>query len=72
VLNFATIQQIAKKDVPHNLPYWIVEDSIIPSDRNNRNAWRLDGSEGMPDGFGGISNEFDAELLINYLQGVIG
>ena len=71
-LSFATIQQIAEKDVPHNLPYWIVEDSAIPTDRTNRDAWQLDGSEGEPYGFGGESNEFDAELLANYLQGVIG
>jgi hypothetical protein len=71
-LSFATIQQIAEKDVPHNLPYWIVEDGIIPSDRTNREAWQLDGTEGEPDGFGGESNEFDADLLAKYQQGVIG
>lgn len=70
-LSFATIEQIAEKDVPHNLPYWIVEESVIPTDRTNRSAWQLDGSEGKPHGFGGESNEFDAELLANYLQGVI-
>jgi len=71
-LSFATIEQIAEKDVPHNLPYWIVEESVIPTDRSNRSAWQLDGSEGNPHGFGGESNEFDAELLANYLQGVTG
>jgi hypothetical protein len=71
-LSFATIQQVAEKDVPHNLPYWIVEDDIIPSDRTNREAWQLDGTEGEPDGFGGESNEFDADLLAKYQQGVIG
>ena len=70
-LSFAIIQQIAEKDVPHNLPYWIVEDDSIPSDRTNRDAWQLDGSEGEPHGFGGESNEFDATLLANFLQGVI-
>ena len=70
-LSFATIQQIAEKDVPHNLPYWIVEEAVIPIDRTNRSAWQLDGSEGEPHGFGGESNEFDAKLLANYLQGVI-
>ena len=67
-LSFATIQQIAEKDVPHNLPYWIVEDDTIQSDRTNRDAWKLDGSEGEPHGFGGESNEFDAPLLANFLQ----
>ena len=65
-LSFATIEQIAEKDVPHNLPYWIVEDSVIPTDRTFRSAWEIDESFGEPDGFGGESNEFDAELLKAY------
>lgn len=70
-LSFATIQQIAEKDVLHNLPYWIVEDDTIPADRTNREAWQLDATQGTPDGFGGESNEFGADLLANYLQGVV-
>lgn len=66
-LSFATIEQIAEKDVPHNLPYWIVETSVIPEDRTFRSAWEIDESFGEPDGFGGESNEFDAELLAKYL-----
>lgn len=66
-LIFATIEQIAEKDVPHNLPYWIVPTSDIPTDRTFRNAWEIDESFGEPDGFGGESNEFDAELLAKYL-----
>lgn len=58
---------ICEKDVPHNLPYWIVEDSVIPTDRTFRSAWEIDESYGTPDGFGGESNEFDAELLAKYL-----
>lgn len=65
-LSFATIEQIAEKDVPYNLPYWIVEASIIPTDRTFRSAWEIDESLGEPDGFGGESNEFDAELLKAY------
>lgn len=65
-LTFATIEQIAEKDVPHDLPYWIVEASIIPTDRTFRDAWEVDESFGEPDGFGGESNEFDAELLKAY------
>lgn len=69
-LSFATIEQIAEKDVPHNLPYWIVDDSVIPTDRASRSAWEIDHDTiGNPHGFGGESNEFDAELLANYLQG---
>ena len=65
-LSFATIEQIAEKDVTHNLPYWIVEDSIIPENRTFRSAWEIDESMGKPDGFGGESNEFDDELLKAY------
>jgi hypothetical protein len=65
-LNFATMGQIAEKDVPHNLPYWIVEDLEIPEDRTFRNCWEIDESFGEPHGFGGLSNEFDAELLAKY------
>ena len=65
-LSFATIEQIAEKDVPHNLPYWIVEGSVIPTDRTFRSAWEVDDSFGKPNGFGGESNEFDDELLKAY------
>ena len=65
-LSFATIEQIAEKDVPKDLPYWIVEDSAIPTDRTFRSAWEIDEAMGKPDGFGGESNEFDAELLKAY------
>lgn len=68
VLKFATLLEVAEKDVPHNLPYWIVDDSVIPTDREFRNAWEIDESFGEPDGFGGESNEFDAELLIKYYE----
>ena len=65
-LSFATIEQIAKKDCPYNLPYWIVEDSVIPENRTFRSAWEIDESFGKPNGFGGESNEFDEELLKAY------
>lgn len=67
-LSFATIEQIAEKDVPHNLPYWIVPTSDIPESRTFRDAWEIDESFGEPDGFGGESNEFDAELLNKYYE----
>lgn len=67
-LTFATIEQIAEKDVPHNLPYWIVPTSNIPTDRTFRNAWEIDESFGEPDGFGGENNEFDEELLKRYYE----
>ena len=65
-LSFATIEQIAEKDVPHNLPYWIVEDSVIPENRTFRSAWEIDESLGEPTGFGGESNQFDDDLLKAY------
>ena len=64
-LSFATIEQIAEKDVPKDLPYKIVSVDDIPTDRTYRQSWRWDDSI-EPDGFGGESNEFDAELLKNY------
>jgi hypothetical protein len=41
-LSFATVIQVAEKDVPHDLPYWIVEDSTIPESRTFRSAWEID------------------------------
>ena len=67
-LSFATVFQVAEKDCPYNLPYWIVEDSIIPENRTFRSAWEIDESFGKPDGFGGESNQFDSSLLAIYNQ----
>lgn len=67
-LSFATIEQIAEKDVPAGLPYWIVPTSDIPTDRTFRGAWEIDESFGEPDGFGGENNEFDEELLRKYYE----
>lgn len=67
-LSFATIKQIAEKDIPNDLPYWFIKDDDIPTDRTFRNAWRISPElENNPDGFGGENNEFDAELLAKYL-----
>lgn len=70
VLKFATLLEVAEKDVPHNLPYWIVPTSDIPESRTFREAWEIDESFGEPDGFGGESNEFDEELLAKW-KGVL-
>jgi len=35
-----TIQELAKKDVPNDLSYEIVETDAIPTDRTFRNAWK--------------------------------
>ena len=64
-LKFATIAEIAEKDVPFQLPYKIIPKEDIPTDRTYRNAWEWDNTI-VPDGFGGESNEFDAQLLEAY------
>ena len=43
-LSFMTIEEIALKDVPTGLPYKIVDDSEIPTDRTFRDAWTIDDS----------------------------
>ena len=68
VLDAVGLQAIAEKDVPYNLPYWIVPTSDIPTDRTFRSAWEIDESFGEPDGFGGENNEFDTELLRKYYE----
>lgn len=35
-----TLEELAKKDVPANAPYKIIDASEIPSDRTFRDAWR--------------------------------
>lgn len=37
-----TVEEVARKDVPAGVPYLIVEDTEIPSDRTFRNAWGAD------------------------------
>lgn len=58
----AALSLIAEKDVPKGLPYWIVPTDLIPTDRTDRQQWRLDGSEGDPHGYGALSNEFPPEI----------
>lgn len=50
-LSFMTIEEIAQKDVPTGLPYKIVEDSEIPTDRTFRDAWTVDEAT-LTDGVG--------------------
>jgi len=65
------LKAIAEKDVPKNLPYWIVKKEDIPSDRSNRDFWTLENMP-EPDGFGGESNEFtDEQLITLFKKGVI-
>ena len=50
-LSFMTIDEIAKKDVPTGLPYKIIADSEIPTDRTFRDAWTVDETT-LTDGVG--------------------
>jgi len=71
VLNAVGLRAVMEKDTPHNLPYWLVMDTDIPSDRTDRNLWVMD-TDKDPDGFGGESMEFtDEELFALFNKGVI-
>ena len=50
-LSFMTIDEIAKKDVPTGLPYKIVDDSEVSTDRTFRDAWTVDEAT-LTDGVG--------------------
>lgn len=52
-----TIDEIAEKDVPSGLPYRIVEDTDISSDRTFRDAWTIADSE-LTSGTGGPHDVF--------------
>ena len=44
------IEDVCQKDVPAGVPYLIVSEDDIPSDRTFRGAWEADFSN--PDGYG--------------------
>lgn len=50
VLVDTLIEDVARRDVPEGIPYKILEDSDLPTDRTFRNAWELDFTN--PDGYG--------------------
>ena len=56
-LSFATLEEIATKDVPEGLPFKLVKDTDLP-DRSTRKYWLWD-DKITPDGVGGKSNEFE-------------
>ena len=56
------IEQLAQKDVPAGTPYFIVEESDVPSDRTFRDAWEADFT--APDGYG---LGYDGWLMLNTL-----
>ncbi len=41
-----TLEQVIEKAVPSGIPYVLVEDAAIPTDRTYRNAWVIDGGTG--------------------------
>ena len=54
-LELLTLEQIAQRVVPNSVAYWIVDPSVIPTDRTFRDTWELDESQlGEPNGFGGV------------------
>lgn len=49
-----TIGQIGMKDVPEGVSFWIVDESVIPLDPDERLEWVLDKDQlGSPSGVGG-------------------
>ena len=53
-LDMLTLDEITQRVVPVSFPYWIVDPSVIPTDRTFRDAWELDENEmGEPSGIGG-------------------
>jgi hypothetical protein len=44
------VAEVARKDVPAGIPYRIVDEADIPSDRSERDQWTADFSN--PDGYG--------------------
>lgn len=52
ILNILSLIEVGEKSTPKGLPFWIVDEFEIPSDRSNRDAWELDGTQGDPDGYG--------------------
>jgi hypothetical protein len=51
------INAVAQKDVPAGVPYKIVADADIPSDRSQRDAWTCNPAD-LTDGVGAVSNDF--------------
>lgn len=54
------IEAIAKKDCPEGLPFWIVDQTEIPTDREFRDAWEADEELlGEPHGYGHKEHTFE-------------
>lgn len=49
----ADMLKIGKMSVPNGVPFWVVEDDFIPTDREFRDSWELDTEAmGEPSGHG--------------------
>ena len=62
-----TIEQIAAKDVPHGLPYKIVDASEIPTDRSSREQWDVDDAD-LTDGVGADYGAGSTNAVVNWLE----
>jgi hypothetical protein len=60
-----SILEVARKDVPANTPYLIVDTEDVPADRTFRGAWEADFSN--PDGYGIGADAWFAEQTTNEL-----
>lgn len=50
---------ICEKDVPENVPFWIVDITKEMEDTTFRDAWEIDYDKaGEPDGYGNSKNTF--------------
>ena len=47
-----TVEEIAKKFTPTNIPYLVIDSSELTADREFREAWEADFTN--PDGYGGL------------------
>ena len=57
-LKTKSIEEIASKDVPAGVDFWVVPTTDVSADRIFRNAWELD-NMGTPSGQGNQSNRWD-------------
>ena len=61
-----SVEETARKDVPAEVPYLIVDESDIPSDHTFFDAWEADFSK--PDGYGIGADAWFAEQLNNQVK----
>lgn len=52
------LSMIAQKDVPEGVPFWIIADEEIPTDRTFRDAWVYNPTR-PADGIGSKHNTFE-------------